>query len=294
MARQDDSFERRDFGWMVVMSVVFFALVAIGVWQEYSTQWWPYQKGFRKVLRQASQLAEAHKFNPGIKQIWVPEIGVVDRCVTCHLGYDFGSVLPAGLAQPLTPHPDLPFMAHHPFEKFGCTPCHGGQGWAITAMAAHQGGPGWDEPMLSRTLAASSGVSEGELMQMRCNFCHRHDESTPGMDDINLAKQLMKKYKCMICHTVEGRGGHSAPELTYEGDKEPDLFDFTHVTGPRTVFNWQVQHLIAAGTVWPGTAMPDFHMPAANARALTLMLLSWKKLNYPPQYIPPQPAPSGN
>jgi hypothetical protein len=293
MAQADDSFERRDFGWLVVMSVVFFALVAVGVWQEYSTQWKPWQRRFRTVLVQSGQLAAARKFNVGIKQIWVPDIGVVDRCVSCHLGYDYGRVLPANLPEPLTPHPDLPFMSAHPFEKFGCTTCHGGQGWATSAAAAHQAGPGWDEPMLSRSLAASCGVTEGELMQIRCNYCHRLDPSTRGMDQINLAKQLIKKYKCLICHTVAGQGGHSAPELTYEGDKDPDLFDFTHVTGPRTVFNWQVQHLIAAGTVWPGTAMPDFHMPIAQARAIALMLLSWKKLNYPPQYIPPSPA-AGN
>ena len=111
------------------------------------------------------------------------------------------------------------------------------------------------------------------------------------MDDLNAAKKLIKRKKCLICHAIEGQGGHTAPDLTYEGDKDPELFDFSHVKGPRTVFNWHVQHLTAAGTVSPGTAMPDYNFPPEQARALALLILSWRRVNYPPQYIP-QPAPS--
>lgn len=282
----DKSFERQDFAWLVIMSLVFFVLVAIGLWREHATQWRPYQKHFRALLIQYGQRTAAQKFDVGIKQIWVPRLKLVDRCVSCHLGYDWGRVFPADLPQPLTPHPNLPFMKYHPFDKFGCTSCHGGQGWATTVAAAHQGGPGWEEPMLSTALAAKYKLTEAELMEMRCNFCHRNDVSTPGMDDINLAKKLIKRYKCLVCHTIQGQGGHSAADLTYEGDKNPELFGFTHVTGARTVFNWQYQHLIAAGKIVPHTAMPDYDMPPAQARALTLLLLSWKQLDYPPEYIP--------
>jgi hypothetical protein len=284
--RQDHYFEREDFAWLVVMSLVFFALVAIALWREYATAWRPYQHRFKLALAHAGRFEDARKFHPGIRQIWNPELGLVDRCVTCHLGYQWGGILPASLPQPLTPHPALAFMVHHPFERFGCSTCHAGQGWATTARGAHLGGSGWEEPMLSKQLAASCGISEGELIQMRCNFCHRRDTSTQGMDDINLAKKLFKKKKCAICHAVEGQGGHTAPDLTFEGDKDPDLFDFSHVSGPKTVFNWHVQHLIDAGKVSPHTAMPDFNLPPQQARALALLILSWRHVNYPPQYIP--------
>jgi Cytochrome c len=291
--RPDQSFERQDFAWLVLMSLVFFVLVAIGLWLGYATAWRPWQRRFQQALAHAGRFEDARKFHPGIRQIWNPELGVVDRCVSCHLGYEWGGILPANLPQPLTPHPAFPFMAHHPFDRYGCTTCHAGQGWATTARGAHEGGHGWEEPMLSRQLAASCGVSEGVLIQMRCNFCHRRDQSTAGMDDINLAKKLIKKKKCLICHTVEGRGGHTAPDLTYEGDKDPDLFDFSHVTGPKTVFNWHVQHFIAAGKVSPKTAMPDYNLPPEQARALALLMISWRHINYPPQYIPqPQESPA--
>ncbi len=290
--RRDQSLERQDFAWLVLMSLIFFGLVAIGLWREYATAWRPWQREFKLVLAHAGRFQDARKFQPGIRQIWNPELGVVDRCVSCHLGYEWGGILPAALRQPLTPHPNLSFMNRHPFDRFGCTPCHAGQGWATNAHAAHYGGGGWEEPMLSRRLAAGCGVSEAELLQMRCNFCHRRDRSTQGMDAINLAKTLIKKKKCLICHSVEGQGGHSAPDLTYEGDKDPEQFDFSHIAGARTVFNWHVEHFIAAGKVLPKTAMPDYDMPPDQARALALLMLSWRHINYPPQYIPqPQSAP---
>jgi len=32
--------------------------------------------------------------------------------------------------------------------------------------------------------------------------------------------------------------------------------------------------------------MPDFNFQPEESRALTLMLLSWRRLAYPPEYIP--------
>jgi len=106
------------------------------------------------------------------------------------------------------------------------------------------------------------------------------------MDEINLAKQLFKKKKCLLCHVVEGRGGATGPELTYVGDGNPELLNFAHVTGEHTMFNWNVQHFAQASTVSPRTQMPDFNFKPEESRALTLMMLSWRRLAYPPEYIP--------
>ena len=286
MAGNNESFETKDFGWMVAMSLLFLVLVAVCFWLEFSTEWGGYQKQFPQLLGHYGKAEDARDFNPGIQQIWIPKIGVTDRCITCHLGYEWSSVLPATIAEPLTPHPMNDWMTKHEFAKFGCTPCHGGDGAATTLAGAHQGGRGWDDPMLSNALAARNGLTMGEMMQMRCNFCHRHDVATPGMDEINLAKVQFKKKKCLLCHVVEGRGGATGPELTYEGDRNPELLNFAHVTGAHTMFNWNVQHLTKASAVSPNTAMPDFNFKPEESRALTLMLLSWRRLTYPPEYIP--------
>jgi len=286
MAEPRESYEAKDFGWMVAMSIVLLVLVGISYWREFDTEWGKYQDEFPTVLSHFGRGDDVKAFRPGIRQIWIPKIGVTDRCITCHLGYEWSSVLPASIAEPLTPHSMNPWLAKHEFAKFGCTPCHGGDGWATTVVGGHEGGKGWEDPMLSNKLAAENGLTRGEMMQMRCNFCHRHDVATPGMDEINIAKALFKKKKCIMCHVVEGTGGVTGPELTYEGDKNPELVDFAHVTGPKTFFNWNVQHLKAAETVTPGSQMPDFNMPPDQARAMTLLLLSWRRLSYPPEYIP--------
>jgi cytochrome c2 len=106
------------------------------------------------------------------------------------------------------------------------------------------------------------------------------------MEIIDRGKELFRKNKCLVCHVVEDRGGLKAPELTYIGDKNPELFDFTHVTGRRTAFNWHVQHLTHAGEVSPGTTMPDFDFEPDEARALALLLLSWRRESFPPRYLP--------
>jgi cytochrome c2 len=152
----------------------------------------------------------------------------------------------------------------------------------------------WDEPLLDAALAGRYGLTEAELMQMRCNGCHRRDESTPGMETIVLRKRtLPRSNKCLVCHMVEGRGGLKAPDLTYIGDKNPELFDFSHVTGARTAFSWHVQHLTHTGVVSPGTAMPDFDFEPGEARALALLLLSWRRESFPPRYLPGPPPPGG-
>jgi cbb3-type cytochrome oxidase cytochrome c subunit len=279
-------FESRDFPILVLLSLAFFALVVVAVVREERSEWRPIQDRFRRVLEQHGQVSAARALVPGIRQLWLPELDRVDRCVTCHLGYEWGGTLPANLEAPLAPHPALPYLDAHPFPEFGCTACHGGQGFATSTREAHGDVEHWDAPLLDARLGTRYDLTAAELIQIRCNGCHRRDESTVGMELINEGKQLFRSNKCLVCHVVEGRGGLKAPDLTYIGDKNPELFDFTHVTGPRTAFNWHVQHLTNAEAVSPGTAMPDFEFEPGEARALALLLLSWRRQTFPPRYLP--------
>ena len=141
--------------------------------------------------------------------------------------------------------------------------------------------------MLSFAIAGRYGLQEADLIQMRCNFCHRHDFATSGMDQINLGKKLYKENKCRLCHRVEGHGGTKAPELTYFGDKDPELVDFSQVSGAHTVFNWTYEHLMVPDKISPKTTMPTFGFKPQEARALTLVRLSWRREEFSPEYIPP-------
>ena len=77
--------------------------------------------------------------------------GLVDRCQSCHVGTD-PLIVPVtmtltkadlGLAKsndaPFTSHPDPDMMKYHPLEKFGCSPCHGGNGRALDTVEKGHG-----------------------------------------------------------------------------------------------------------------------------------------------------------
>jgi hypothetical protein len=59
------------------------------------------------------------------------------------------------------------------------------------------------------------------------------------------------------------------------------------VTGIHTLFNWTYEHMLAPDKISPKTTMPTFGFTPQEAQALTLMLLSWRRGDFPPEYIPP-------
>ena len=71
---------------------------------------------------------------PGTKFVYLQTVVTatrLDRCQMCHRAVDDPRFAQA--PQPLTTHPKIP---PHPFEKFGCTVCHQGQGRATTVADA--------------------------------------------------------------------------------------------------------------------------------------------------------------
>ena len=86
MEPANQSFEGRDFGWLVAVSFLFLALMVFALWREFHPAWRPEQARFRVALEKHGGTERARTFTPGIQQIWVAKIHLVDRCVTCHLG----------------------------------------------------------------------------------------------------------------------------------------------------------------------------------------------------------------
>ena len=115
----------------------------------------------------------------GVQQIWVADLRRADRCITCHQAISWKGFEKA--EHPYRTHPVEPLKAH-PVEDYGCTSCHGGQGWAIDTAAAHGEVAHWEEPLLSRSLGEDYTLAgdKNALMQMNCNTCHRYDRETDG------------------------------------------------------------------------------------------------------------------
>ena len=116
------------------------------------------------------------------------------------------------------PHRDV-LLGKHPVDRFGCTPCHGGQGQALTAKSAHAltHAEYWLTPVLG--LDEHTGRTSEETkgyMESNCRRCHDGvmmldydvdpDTDQPVDYAPNLTKglALFEDLGCHGCHAVEG------------------------------------------------------------------------------------------
>lgn len=278
--------KQRDTILLLVAGLLVLALT-VGVFvKEDTSEWRTYQQQFIQLVTEKLGAEVAASVEPGPRQIWSPELGVIDRCQTCHLGSEIPGLEDA--RQPFATHPDLSlFKKTHPFKDYGCTTCHDGQGYATRAADAHGEVHHWLNPMYTARLAADYGLdSSRPLIEMNCNQCHRRDRETEGMPTINLARKLVAEKKCVVCHIIEGRGLTVGPELTWEGSKYPEGFAFDTVEGKQSVLNWHIQHFKDPQRVSKDSLMINFQFSEQEAQALALLMMSWKKKNIPQAYLP--------
>lgn len=279
-------FIQHDFWPLLIASTASLIVVLVVAFLEYTPEWHQRMETFRTYLKGRGAYDAAAAVPSSIQQIWLPELDRVDRCISCHVNYD-GSISALTDLPPLyRPHPELPYLAKHPFPTFGCTTCHGGQGYALDLAGAHGAVEHWDHPLLTTALATTYGLTRAQLMEIRCNTCHRRDDTTAGADLINMAKQIFDKKHCTSCHGLLGGGGLAASDLSYDGDLNPEYLDFSAVEGPKTELNWQIQHFKSPQKIVNRSGMPNYKLNDDQAKAMALLMLSWQRISFPPQYLP--------
>ncbi len=152
----------------------------------------------------------AADWDPKIVQINVAEAAIVDRCESCHLNVREplkitavsmeakGEKKPDEYANAFTSHPEPELLRIHDPDKFGCSPCHQGNGRATTSVEkAHGNYEHWLWPLYPK-----------ENTQAGCQNCHAADMVLVSGDvqfqTINTGKDLFRQRGCNGCHRYEG------------------------------------------------------------------------------------------
>ena len=238
---------KRYYIFFAIFGLLLAVLFVVIYFRDTDQDWKKYQLEYkRRELAKATTPQEKQRIKRmpiEIKQIIIPQLGRVDRCMTCHISVE----------DPTYAQADLPFRYHvnhsqHPFEKFGCTICHGGQGLAVDKKDAHGNVPHWSSPILPM-----------EYITASCGKCHIPTE-VPDAPELAKGEQLFEEKGCHGCHKLNGFGNTIGPDLTEVGrHRDPD---------------WLMRHFLDPNKVTPGTVMPKFGFTVEEAKALTIFMLS--------------------
>ena len=272
---------------VLIASVAILAVGVAAIVRDTGPEWKYYQSEFRAIVAERIADIDPSTLPSGIQQIWVEKLDRVDRCTTCHLGVTWKGL--ESVEQPWATHPMPEIFDDHPLEDFGCTVCHGGQGFAVTEYDAHGFVEHWEKPLLSDIAASEYDPrNPPPLYEIQCNYCHRYERSTKGTPNINRAKEFVRTKGCKICHVINGDGGALGPDLTREGDKHAEAFDFSNlVSDQMTVFNWHIKHFGSPTTIVPGSIMPEMNFQSRDAQALAMLVMSWRDdEDLPRAYLP--------
>ncbi len=236
----------RAFG---VVSVLFLISLAVAPAKNHFSEWRHYQNQYLTLIRSRGDAVTLQRhLQPGIQQIWLPELGVVDRCTTCHVGLKEASLADVG-TQPFRRHPVIP----HTTDQFGCVMCHRGQGAATTVEEAHSSTLAWEQPILPARYVESS-----------CGQCHR--APLTGTPQLNLGRTLLARYGCVHCHTVKLPDGGTMKAT----DDPPPLSHIADKTTREWIYAWLKDPTAYAVSA----SMPNFKLSDPDARDISAFLIA--------------------
>ncbi len=277
-------------------------LVAEALREHVTGDWRSWQGAYAATLDEVVRA----DYEIGLKQAFLPELGRVDRCQSCHAGIEDPAM--ADAEPPLAAHSGDLLYAHPP-EVFGCSICHEGQGSAVMLPDAHGEIAHWEAPLL-----------RGPFVYTTCGRCHPEnglfgEESElvggrladseirtgdierflPGAEPLRAGKERVVRGGCLGCHPYRGRGGNLGPDLTHVGDKGIHGYDYSHLPAgvERTPLEWLKAHFLDPGAVSPDTVMPEAAATEEEAAALAVYMLSLRSMNVPARYRTPSSVPGG-
>jgi cytochrome c2 len=200
------------------LSVAFLLIFGWVLLQEKNADWRGIQARFTRLeasVKNPHQLAQAPAVG-GLHQIWLQDLGRVDRCTTCHLGIDDPAF--ANAEKPFGTHPGT-WLTTHPVDRFGCTACHDGEGQATDyTNAAHN-----PRPFVLRSMRPL------ETIEANCGTCHRMLQP-PDAPRLAEGRRLILDSGCVSCHEIPGFEG-----VTFRG---PALAGLQNKVRPEWLLAW--------------------------------------------------------
>ncbi len=241
-----------------VSSVVCVAVLAVSPVKDLLREWKHYKRAY---VRFAESRPDTKRlltdFHSGIDQIWVPDLNVVDRCITCHQGVTQSSLLDPVVPHPFRAHPLIP----HRVLEWGCVVCHRGQGLATEVREAHETTSAWEQPLLPVP-----------YIQASCGVCHRSD--IPETPRLNRGRVVLADLNCVGCHRLEGieRPVMLGPDLTSVGSKVSREWIYKWLKDPRTISDSNGNVTVNGYETEEEPRMPKFRLDETELRALSAYL----------------------
>ncbi len=178
------------------------------------------------------------------------EVARVERCETCHLATNRAGFEEA--PQPHATHPHIEeLLGPHPPERFGCTPCHQGDGVALDDIHdAHGHDHHFDKPLLAEPIIESA-----------CARCHDDQFEFDAAPTLTRGRKTVEHYGCTGCHKIEGMSDRRVgPPFHHIGDK---------------VFpEWLRRWIDAPEEYLANVRMPNFQLDREQSTATAAFLLS--------------------
>jgi len=268
------------YRWLLLgTSLATLGFLAVAAVQEnYFSQWQVVQREYRSILKQKATDERGEElyrnFRVELRQVSVPDLRTVDRCVSCHVGIDDPRM--TGVVQPFAVHPGN-ILEKHPVDRFGCTVCHQGQGPATNFRDAKAEDVFWDYPLLT-----------AELTQSSCLACH-DPARLPAhqVELLQVGRQLYQEKSCGSCHQLKDRGGTLGAALDDVGSKTRHQLTMARLEPPHTTWRWHQAHFRDPAGVVPGSQMINPRVSDEEALALTVYMLSLRQRDVPESYLAP-------
>jgi len=147
-------------------------------------------------------LNKAEAASVEIRQINNPDAGIVDRCESCHVGIREPVVLTVKdmggakdeMAAAFASHPNMELLKIHDPDRFGCTPCHNGNGMQVDSVEnGHGEYEHWLWPL----------YHQGNY-EAGCQQCHAADMLVDHAPVLSDGKDLFQRKGCTGCHRFQG------------------------------------------------------------------------------------------